>query len=259
MTTKNISRKHELFAQLHYQDAPLLLANIWDAHSAVIAQEAGFQALGTSSHAIAFSLGYKDGEQIPFEELLFMIERIMKVSTIPVSVDFESGYSEKPEKVVKKVKKLADLGVVGINLEDSQVKNGKRQLQSPDVLVAKIKVIKDETDIFINARTDTYTTKHPDPLKETCLRANLYGKAGADGIFVPLIETEHDLKTFLDEINLPLNVFTTSGLPNYETLKNLGVHRISYGGKQYDQLMIKSTQLFTDFLNTKDYSIILGK
>ena len=138
MTTKNITRKQQLFTQLHYQESPLLLGNVWDAHSAVIAQEAGFQALGTSSHAIAFSLGYKDGEEIPFDELLFMVERIMQVATIPVSVDFESGYSEKPKKVAKKVRKLTELGVVGINLEDSQVLNGKRQLQSPEVLVAKI-------------------------------------------------------------------------------------------------------------------------
>lgn len=102
MTTKNTTRKQQLFTQLHYQEAPLLLANVWDAHSAIIAQEAGFQALGTSSHAIAFSLGYKDGEEIPFDELLFMVERIMQVAKIPVSVDFESGYSEKPKKVAKK-------------------------------------------------------------------------------------------------------------------------------------------------------------
>ncbi len=259
MTTKNTTRKQQLFTQLHYQEAPLLLANVWDAHSAKIAQEAGFQALGTSSHAIAFSLGYKDGEQIPFDELLFMVERILQVSTIPVSVDFESGYSEKPKKVAKKVKKLTELGVVGINLEDSHVKNGKRQLQSPDMLAAKIKAIKDATDIFINARTDTYTTKHQEPLKEACKRANTYGKAGADGIFVPLIESEHDLKTFLDEIKLPLNVFTTPNLPDYETLKTLGVHRISHGGKQYDQLMARSQELFKDFLSKKEYAIILGK
>ena len=259
MTTKNTTRKQQLFTQLHYQEAPLLLANVWDAHSATIAQEAGFQALGTSSHAIAFSLGYKDGEHIPFDELLFMVERILQVSTIPVSVDFESGYSEKPKKVAKKVKKLTELGVVGINLEDSHVKNGKRQLQSPDMLAAKIKAIKDATDIFINARTDTYTTKHQEPLKEACKRANTYGKAGADGIFVPLIESEHDLKTFLDEIKLPLNVFTTPNLPDYETLKTLGVHRISHGGKQYDQLMAHSQELFKDFLSKKEYAIILGK
>ena len=259
MTTKNITRKQQLFTQLHYQESPLLLGNVWDAHSAVIAQEAGFQALGTSSHAIAFSLGYKDGEEIPFDELLFMVERIMQVATIPVSVDFESGYSEKPKKVAKKVRKLTELGVVGINLEDSQVLNGKRQLQSPEVLVAKIEAIKDLTDIFINARTDTYTTKHPDPLKETCARANLYAKAGADGIFVPLIETEKDLKIFLDEIKLPLNVFTTPHLPDYETLKTMGVHRISHGGKQYDQLMARSQELFKNFLSKKEYAIILGK
>lgn len=261
MTTKNENptRQKQLFTSLHYQETPLLIANIWNPHSAILAQEAGYQALGTSSHAIAFSLGYADEEQIPLKELLGAIERIMKVAMVPVSVDFESGYSEKPKKVAKKVQKLTELGVVGINIEDSQVNSGKRKLQDPELLADKIKAIKDTVTVFINARTDTYTTKHPDALNETCRRAGLYEKAGADGVFVPLIESENDIKTFLDEIKLPLNVFTTNQLPDYETLKQLGVHRISHGGKQYDQLMQISLKKFTDFLDKKKYSILLGE
>ncbi|MDF2525695.1 MAG: hypothetical protein K0S17_780 [Enterobacter mori] len=48
------------FAELHNRHEPLLIANVWDAASAVAAQEAGYQALGTSSAAIASTLGYED-------------------------------------------------------------------------------------------------------------------------------------------------------------------------------------------------------
>jgi 2-methylisocitrate lyase-like PEP mutase family enzyme len=79
------------FKKLHTQPDLLILGNVWDAQSAKIAQEAGFKALGSSSHAIANAMGYEDGEQITVDELLFVVERIVKAVDIPVSVDFESG------------------------------------------------------------------------------------------------------------------------------------------------------------------------
>ena len=246
------------FKELHHNDEPLLLGNVWDAHTAKIAEKAGYKALGSSSHAIAFSMGYGDGEEISFEELFFVVERIVKAVKIPVSVDFEAGYSDDPKQVAAYVKKLADIGVVGINLEDGIVKDGKRILGSSELLAQKIKAIKEVTDIFINSRTDTYTTKHENALEEAISRAKIYEEAGADGIFVPLIETENDLKKFISEVSLPLNVFTTPKLPDYEKLSDLGVKRISHGAKQYDLLTKKSEAIFQDFLNSKDYKIVLG-
>ncbi len=246
------------FKALHHQSQPLLLGNVWDAHTAKLAEKAGFKALGSSSHAIALSMGYADGENISVDELLFMIKRIIEVSDIPVSVDFEAGYSDDPKEVAGYVKKLTDMGVVGINLEDGKVVNGKRILGDFEILTEKIKAIKSETDIFINARADTYTTKHENALEESIKRANAYKEAGADGIFVPLIETEEDLKAFVAKVSIPLNVFTTPNLPGYEKLAEIGVKRISHGAKQYDHLVKISEKIFTDFQETKDYKIVLG-
>lgn len=257
---KDVKKSKKIsLAELHQQKDPLLIANVWDAHSAQLAQAAGFKALGTSSHAIAFSLGYKDGEQIPVKELFFVIERIVAVSKIPVSVDFEAGYSEDPSIVAKYALKLQKIGVKGINLEDGTVVDGKRKLQKEKVLIKKIKAIKAATNLFINARTDTYTTIHENAFEESIRRAKLYQKAGADGIFVPLLEEPLEIAAFVDEIKLPLNVFTTPNLPSYQALKELGVKRISHGAKQYDLLMKKSDKLFNQFIETKDYSVILGK
>ncbi|MEO0732801.1 MAG: isocitrate lyase/phosphoenolpyruvate mutase family protein, partial [Bacteroidota bacterium] len=50
------------FNALHQTGTPLLLANVWDVNSALAAEKAGYQALGTSSAAIAKSEGYPDGE-----------------------------------------------------------------------------------------------------------------------------------------------------------------------------------------------------
>lgn len=255
-----MSRDEKLnqFKKMHQEANPLLLGNVWDAYTAKLAEKAAFKALGTSSHAIALAMGYADGENISVDELIFVVNRIMESVAIPVSVDFEAGYSDDPKEVAEHVKRLADIGVVGINLEDGKVVNGKRILGDYEVLAEKIKAIKSKTDIFINARADTYTTKHENALEESIKRANAYKEAGADGIFVPLIESEKDIRAFVEKVSLPLNVFTTSGLPVYERLAGLGVKRISHGAKQYDQLMKISEGIFNDFQKTKNYKTVLG-
>lgn len=246
------------FRALHAQQTPLLLGNVWDAHSAQLAEQAGFTALGSSSHAIANLLGYEDGENISFEELFFIVKRILASVKIPVSVDFEAGYSEDPQEVANYVEKLVDIGVVGINLEDGIVKDGKRKLGDAELLASKIKAIKSVTDIFINARVDTYTTKHPDSLSESISRGLIYKQAGADGVFVPLLEKATEISQFVQNVDLPLNVFTTPNLPPYNELQELGVKRISHGAKQYELLMKQTEERFAKFQRDKKYAIVLG-
>lgn len=236
------------FKNLHQQSSPLILGNVWDAHSAKIAEKCGFKALGSSSHAIANILGYEDGENISFDELFFVVQRIVKSVQIPVSVDLEAGYSDDPQQVAKYVKKLTDIGVVGINLEDGRVEGGKRILGSSALLGDKIQAIKEVTDIFINARTDTYVTKHQDSLAESIKRSSLYMQAGADGIFVPLIESKEDIKQLTQKIELPLNVFLTPNLPSLEVLGEIGVKRISHGAKLYEWLTKKAEKALSEYL-----------
>jgi 2-methylisocitrate lyase-like PEP mutase family enzyme len=76
-----------MFDSLHNASSPLLLANVWDVPSAKVAEKAGFSAMGTSSAAVAHMLGYEDGENIPFEELYYIVERIAKSTNLPLSVD----------------------------------------------------------------------------------------------------------------------------------------------------------------------------
>lgn len=238
------------FKQLHQENQILVLGNVWDAQSAKNAEDAGFKALGSSSHAIANLLGYEDGEQIPVDELFFMVKKIVETVDIPVSVDFEAGYSDDPATVAKHVQHLAELGVVGINLEDGKVIDGERQLQDAQLLADKIKAIKDKTpEMFINARADTYTTEHPQALEESIKRATAYEKAGADGIFIPLVETKDDIQKIVSATSLPLNIFLTDKLPDLGTLNQWGVKRLSHGAKIYEWLVEKNLDVFQYFVN----------
>lgn len=111
------------FTELHNQNKPLLIANVWDAGSAIAAQEAGYQALGTSSAAIAAMLGYEDGEAMSFDELFYVVTRIKFATHLPLSIDVEAGFGRTASEIATNLKRLVQLGVVGVNLEDSRVVN----------------------------------------------------------------------------------------------------------------------------------------
>ena len=191
--------RYQEFLALHKNDqAPLLIGNVWDVPSAKVFEAAGCKALGTSSSAVARSLGYKDGEAMTFEELVFVVERISRHISVPLSVDIEGGYSRIPDKVIEHIEILYKLGVAGINLEDSIVADGSRQLLKPQVFKSLLEAVstslkKKGLNIFLNIRTDPYLIGISNPLTETLDRIAEYQESGADGIFVPCIVNKEDI------------------------------------------------------------------
>lgn len=248
------------FKRLHNQDQPLLIANVWDVPSAKTAEELKFQAIGTSSSAIATLLGYQDGEELTFSELEYVVKRIASNTKLPLSVDLESGYSRSPEKIVNHIKRLADLGVVGINIEDSIVDesrtllDGKKFAQILSEIVENLR--KEKIDIFVNVRTDTFLLSVPNAIEETKKRIKLYEDAGANGIFTPCIEQENDIKTIVDSTDLPINVMCMPNLPNFETLSQLGVRRISMGNFIFDTMYDGFKTKMEEILNQKSFKPI---
>jgi 2-methylisocitrate lyase-like PEP mutase family enzyme len=219
------------FTALHQQSAPLLLANVWDVASARAAQQAGYLAIGTSSAAIAAMLGYEDGEQMSFAELLLVVKRIRAVCPLPLSVDMEAGYGDTAQEIAANLQQLAKLGVVGVNLEDSRVVNGKRQLQDARQFAGQLREIRARvTDpLFFNIRTDTFLLNVENALAETLLRGQLYREHGADGLFVPCVVNNPDIAAIARQITLPLNVMCMPTLADFAQLAALGVRRISMG------------------------------
>jgi len=214
--------QYEKFYQLHQQQKPFILANAWNARSAQLIEEAGFEAIGTSSGAISNSLGYEDGEKIPFNELLYIVQRIKSCTNIPLSVDVERGYTNDLNVLTDNIQKLIDSGVSGINIEDAQGEEiYLRKLES-----IKNYLVKTNQQLFINARTDVFLQKLPSPLETTLKRAKLYQDAGADGLFVPAVSDTAVINEITSFTTLPVNMVGTSKLP-VETLTNVGVKRIS--------------------------------
>lgn len=221
----------EAFRDLHRPGDPLILYNIWDAGSADAVARAGAKALATGSASVAGALGYPDGEAVPLDHLLTVVARIRAVTPLPLSVDFEAGYGDSPQAVAANAERLADLGVVGINLEDGiPPENG---IRTADDHAARIAAIRGACDLFINARTDLFLQNPPEAhqglLADALRRAEIYAGAGAEGFFVPGLVDPALIGTLCRDSALPVNIMASPAAPSVAQLANLGVARVSFG------------------------------
>ncbi len=216
-----------LFQKLHQGPDILLLPNAWDAASARVIESAGAKAIATSSAAVAWSHGYADGHDMPFEKLLATTAEIARAIRVPLTVDAEGGYADQPAKVGAHVAALIDAGAVGINLEDAR--------DPPEAHARKIEAARGAAEragvnLYINARTDVYIKRlaAPDEMAgESVRRGGLYREAGASGLFVPGVIDAGEIETIVRGVSMPLNVMARPGLPKAGALAALGVRRLS--------------------------------
>jgi 2-methylisocitrate lyase-like PEP mutase family enzyme len=238
--------KYQLFHQLHHQPTGFVLANAWDLSSAQFIQAAGAKALATTSWGIAASLGLVDGENISFQTQLALVKSLTKHIHIPLTVDIESGYSNDPLKISQNVLALARLGVVGINIEDSNKDtNALRSIEQQCTIISEIKKVLNENgfgSLFINARTDTFFVSDR-PFQATLERAKAYQNAGADGLFVPGLTNIEQITSLTNAIDMPLNVMAMSNFNSAKAAFAGGAKRFSLGNSLYDLVgnTIKST------------------
>jgi len=224
------------FRDRHRGPAILVLPNAWDVSSARIFEEAGFDAIGTTSAGIANSLGFPDGEEAPFADVMRVVERIVGAVRVPVSADIETGFSEKPKEVAARCRAVLAAGAVGVNLED-----GTREPSKPLVDIGhhseKVQAAREAAQaagiaLVINARTDVFLDSVGEPptrLGEALRRANAYRKAGADCLFIPGVTDADTIGKLVRGIDGPINVLAGPASPSVAELQRLGVARVSLG------------------------------
>src|SRR5260370_36734131 len=95
------AQQAELFRNMHRGPVLLLLPNAWDAMSARVFVAAGFGAIATTSGGVAWSLGYADGAQAPWDEVVAATARIVRVARVRVPADLEAAYRATPHGAVR--------------------------------------------------------------------------------------------------------------------------------------------------------------
>jgi 2-methylisocitrate lyase-like PEP mutase family enzyme len=215
------------FHALHAGPDVLLLPNGWDAMSCRLLQEAGAKAVATSSAAVAWSLGYPDGDTLPVPLLIQTLSNISRVLSVPLTADIEGGYSDDPAEVADTAAKVIGAGAVGVNLEDGA--------RDPDLHARKIEAVRAAAnragvDLYINARTDVYLrglASGEAAVAEVLKRAKLYADAGASGLFAPVVKEAAEISAIAQGTTLPLNVMSMPGVPDAAELARLGARRVS--------------------------------
>jgi 2-methylisocitrate lyase-like PEP mutase family enzyme len=179
---------------------PIVLApGVYDALTALVAEQAGFKTLYVSGAAIAYTrLGRSDIGLVGMSEVADVIGTIRDRVAADLIVDADTGYGNALN-VARTVRLFERAGANAIQLEDQSFPKrcghlDEKRLVPVAEMVGKIKAALDSRqsrDTLVIARTDAVGVEGFDKAIE---RALLYRDAGADMLFVEAPKTEIDLK-----------------------------------------------------------------
>ena len=256
--------KAQTLLNLHHNGQLLLLPNVWNPIGARMLEAKGFPAVATASAAIAESLGYGDGEQLKLDSMLEMIGRIARSVSVPVTADFEAGYSATLEGLQENITRLLDAGAVGLNFEDSF--DDSSQLRPIAEQVERIKAVREAAarkgvPIVINARADSFFAEgfasEEERIEDVITRVNAYIQAGADCVYPVGRGDEETLKILRKRISAPINVLATAKAASLKKLQELGINRVSFGPYIFRSLLAKTAAMVDAIKNLDGYGIVM--
>lgn len=223
----------EAFRELHAAGT-FILPNPGDAGTTRLLEQAGFKALGTSSAALAFAMGVRDGE-VPRQTAMRHITEIAAATTLPVTADLGDGFGRDPRIVAETIRLAAEAGAVGGSIEDSSG-DAQAPLIPLSLAVERIAAAVEAARALpfpftVTARAEHYLVGCPN-LDDVLTRLSAYRQAGADVLYAPgLPDADAVAVAVRVAAPLPLNVLAQGkGIAsNLSDLTALGVRRISLG------------------------------
>lgn len=222
--------KAQRFCELHRRDGAFLIPNPWDVGSARLLEGLGFEALATTSAGLAQTLGRLDG-RVALEEVLDHVRDLCAATGVPVSVDFEHGYGERPGDVAASLIRLAGTGAVGASIEDFDGNTIYGRDEAVDRVGAAARAVSGLGFPFtLTARAENLL-RGVDDLEDTVARLQAYQAAGADVVYAPGLTTLDQVKTVCSAVECPVNVLAP--IVAGATLGDLaaaGARRVSVGG-----------------------------
>jgi 2-methylisocitrate lyase-like PEP mutase family enzyme len=186
----------------------LVAPGVFDMISARIADRMGFAALYMTGYGTAASsLGLADAGLASYTEMRDRVATIAAGTKTPLIADADTGFGGLLN-IQRTVRGYEDAGAAAIQIED-QVFPKKcghtpgREVIPAAEMVRKIRVAREarrDPDFLIIARTDARTTHGID---EALRRAEAYGRAGADILFVESPESEAEMQRICASLDAP--------------------------------------------------------
>lgn len=232
---------YERFRALHEQKGGFIMPNPWDGTSALLLKEAGFQALGTSSAALASAMGRLDGRHaVSREEHLANARLIGGLTGLPINGDFEDGYGASPSDVATTVGAAIAAGLAGIGVEDTSG-DPSNPIREFDDAVERVRQAAKAAKgrILLTGRTDNFIQGRPD-LEDTIKRLVAFAEVGADVLYAPYPPDMAAVRAIVKAVApKPVNIVvgTMSGPVPWTELQKAGVKRVSMGVALYTRVM----------------------
>lgn len=216
------------FREAMRKENPLQIVGTINANHALLAQQAGFNAIYLSGGGVAAgSLGIPDLGITTLEDVLIDIHRITNVCDLPLMVDVDTGFGPSAFNVSRTVKSLIKAGAAALHIEDQvgAKRCGHRpgkEVVTKEEMVDRLKAAADaRTDehFVIGARTDAFATEG---LEKTLERAVAYKEAGADFIFAEAVPDIGLYQEFVKATEIPvLANITEFGMIKMYTVEEL--------------------------------------
>jgi 2-methylisocitrate lyase-like PEP mutase family enzyme len=177
---------------------PLLAPGVYDALSALVAEQAGFEALYLSGASIAYTrLGRSDVGLTTASEVQDTLARITDRVALPVIVDADTGFGNALN-VQRTVRDFERAGAAMIQLEDQGFPKRCGHLDGKTVVPAaemtgKLRAALDarrSADTLILARTDALAVEGLDAAFD---RAEAYLACGVDALFIEALRTPEQM------------------------------------------------------------------
>lgn len=224
--------KCKAFAALHERDEAWVIPNPWDAGSAKLLAGLGFEALATTSGGYAFTQGKQDGA-VTLEETLQHCTVMSAATEVPLSADFENGFSDDSAGMAANIKRLALTGVAGFSIEDY---SRERRVIYPlaeaaeRIRLAVTAIAASGVPLVLTARAEGLLRGQAD-LDEIVERLLAYSEAGAQVLYAPALCSLKDLQYVTDRLHKPCNALASffRGV-TVTQLAAAGAIRISVGG-----------------------------
>jgi 2-methylisocitrate lyase-like PEP mutase family enzyme len=234
------SSAYARFRALHERGRAFVMPNAWDGASAALLARAGFEALGSTSLALAFSLARQDGTHaVSRDEAIVHAALLARASGLPVNGDLEDGFGASPQDCTITVDASVAAGLAGLGIEDTTA-DPARPIHDFDAAVARVRAAAKAARgrILLTGRTDNYLHRRND-LDDTIRRLTAFAEAGADVLYAPGLSTMEEIRAVVRAVApKPVNVLIgpTEPIPLRE-LEAAGVVRVSMGGALYRRAM----------------------
>ncbi|MFY9883703.1 MAG: isocitrate lyase/phosphoenolpyruvate mutase family protein [Candidatus Cybelea sp.] len=228
---------YERFLELHQRAQAFVMPNAWDGASAALLKRAGFEALGSTSLGLAFSLGRQDGcHAVSRSDAIAHAALLARISGLPVNGDLEDGFGPEPQECAATVRAAIDAGLAGLGIEDTTA-DPARPIHEFDTAVARVRAAAQAARgrIVLTGRTDNFINGRPD-LDDTIRRLTAFAEAGADVLYAPGLPDVAAIVSIVRAVApKPVNVLIgpEDGAVPLAQLSAVGVRRVSVGGALY--------------------------